>query len=168
MRIRRRRRRLRCFLPSVVNFSACCGEHSPCESTRATTTAQLLDSLGIYLAKSVFSVMLAVHFELSTYGLKYRICLYKVSGTQTPALLATDCIYQATEVCCFSCSLFQASLSSLVSDVMEGAGGRYPGPPATLVLLFNALSWRVWVSAEERFECKFPAPTGAFHCETAA
>lgn len=129
MRIRRRR----CSLPSsAAIFSACCREHGPRERTGAVTIGLLFDSLGTYLAKSIFSVMLAVCSALSSCRLKYRIFPYNLSGTQTPALLA---IYPSTRLqrCATShAPPFQASSAPPVSDVMEGAGGRYPGPPATL------------------------------------
>lgn len=130
-RIRRRRRR--CALPSsAATFSSCCGEDGPKERTGAVTIALPFHSFETYLAKSIFSVMPAVYFALSSYWLKSRICPYGISGPQTPALPATCSIYQATEMYYFSCALFEAALDSPVSVPMEGAGDRYPGPPATL------------------------------------
>lgn len=165
-RVRRRRRR-RCSLSSSAKtFSACCREHGPRERTGAATIALPLDGLEAHLAKSIFSVMPAVYFVLNGYWLKYKICTYSVSGTQPPALPAIFSIYQATETCCFSCTFSRPPQPHrwLIRWREEVAGTL--GLLLPWLLLFSALSWHVWVSAKERFEHNFPAPTGAFHSET--
>lgn len=58
------------------------------------------------------------------------MCPYCVSGTQTPSGLAMPSIYQAREMCCFSCPPFQASSAPRASATMEGVSVRCPGPPA--------------------------------------